>query len=105
MSAIAEFEQQDWVKSLLQGDHSTSTKKRHVDPNVAFPFQDDFFVGTIHGANLTPANSRTAPAASGMIKVADDNDNISVLTSKSLAENGNLPPPRKRVGKPGYLWV
>ncbi len=59
---------------------------------MAFPFQDNFFIGTIHSANLTPANSRTAPAASETIKIADDNDNISVLTSKSLAENGNLPP-------------
>ncbi len=61
MSAIAEFIQQDWVESILQGNHSSSSKKKYVDPNVAFPFQDDFSVGTIHIANVTPANSRTAP--------------------------------------------
>ncbi len=76
----------------IAGNHSSSSKKKYVNPNVAFPFQDDFSVGTIHGANVTLANSRTAPAASETIKIADDDDNISVLTSKSLAENGNLPP-------------
>jgi hypothetical protein len=92
MSAIAEFEQQDWVKALSQGKQSSSSKKKYVDPNMVFPFQDDFSTGTIHSANVTPANSRNASAASKMIKNADDDDNISVLTSKSLAENGNLPP-------------
>ncbi len=92
MTAISEFKQQDWVKALLQGNHSSSSKKKYVDPNVAFPFQDNFSVGTNHSANVIPANSKTAPAASDMIKIADDDDNSSILTSKSLAENGNLPP-------------
>jgi hypothetical protein len=92
MSAIAKFKQQDWVKSLMQGNHSSSSKKKYVNPNVAFSFQDNFSINTIHGANLTPTISRTAPAASEMIKIADDNDKISILTLKSLAENGNLPP-------------
>jgi hypothetical protein len=98
MSAIAEFKQQDWVESLSQGNHSSSSKKKYGNPNVAFPFQDNFSVGTIHDANITPANSGTDPAASETIKIADDNDNISVLTLKSLAENENLPP-RKRAGQ------
>jgi hypothetical protein len=96
----------------LQGNHSSSSKKKYVDPNVAFQFQDNFSVGTIHGANFTPANSMTAPAASETMDIADDNDNISILTSKSLAENGNLPPApcgREQVRacsqKPGCLWV
>jgi hypothetical protein len=76
----------------LQGNHSSSSKKKYVDPNMVFPFQDDFSVGTILGTNITPANSRTAPAASEAIKIADDNDKISILTLKSLAENGNLLP-------------
>jgi hypothetical protein len=92
MSTIAEFEQQDWVKSLSQGDHSSSSMKKYVNPNVTFPFQGNFSIGTIHGTNVTPENSRTAPAASETIKIADEDDNISVLTSKSLAENENLPP-------------
>jgi hypothetical protein len=100
MSAITEFEQQDWVKYLMQGDHSSSTKKKHVKPNMAFPFQDNFSVGTIHGASLPPANSRTSSAASGTIKVADDNDDINGLTSNSLTENGNIPPTEKSRTEP-----
>ncbi len=100
MSTITKFEQQDWVKSLSQSNHSSSTKKKHVNSNVAFPFQDNFSVGTIHSANITPANSRTAPAASETIEVADDDDNISILTSKSLAENGNLPPVEESRSEP-----
>jgi hypothetical protein len=44
MSAVAELEQLDWAKSLSQDNASSSNKKRHVDPNVVFPFQDDFSV-------------------------------------------------------------
>jgi hypothetical protein len=51
MSAIAEFKQQDWVKLLLQDGTTQQPTKAHVDPNVVFPFQNDFSFGTIHGAN------------------------------------------------------
>ncbi len=51
MSAIAEFKHQDWVKLLLQDGNTQQPTKVHIDPNVAFPFQDDFSVGTIQGAN------------------------------------------------------
>ena len=43
MAAIAEFEQQDWVQQLAGGVKATNgTAKQHVDPNVAFPFNNDF---------------------------------------------------------------
>jgi hypothetical protein len=48
MAAIVDFEQQDWVKQLTQDGNPQNTTKNHVDPNVAFPFQDKFSVGTIH---------------------------------------------------------
>jgi hypothetical protein len=38
MLAIAEFEQQDWVKLLLQDGNVQQPAKMHVDPNVVFPF-------------------------------------------------------------------
>jgi hypothetical protein len=98
MSAIAEFEQQDWVKALSQGNHSSSSKKKYVNPNVAFPFQDDFSVGTIHGANVTLANSRTAPAASETLKLL-----MTTTTSASLLQNlwqkMEIYPPWKRAGQ------
>ncbi len=50
LSAVMEFKNQDWVKNIAQADQH-NLKKKHVDPNVAFPFQDDFSVGTIHGKN------------------------------------------------------
>jgi hypothetical protein len=92
MSPIAEFEQLDWVKSLSQDNASSSNKKRHVDPNVAFPFQDNFSVGTIHGSNLAPTNSGVQPALLETIEIRDEDDDISVLTSKTSADSGDPPP-------------
>jgi hypothetical protein len=100
MSANAEFKQQDWVQSLLQNNQSRQTKKKHVDPYVAFPFQDDFSVSTIHGANVTPAISPTAPAASETIKIPEDHDDISVLTLKTFAGAGTLPPEEGNLTEP-----
>lgn len=60
--AIREFENQDWVKDLVQVTNSNtthSTKKQHVDPNAAFPFQDDFSVGTIHANKAATPRSET----------------------------------------------
>jgi hypothetical protein len=53
MAAIAEFKKQDWVQQLAQDSITLSTASKHINPNVAFPFQDDFSVSTIHGANAT----------------------------------------------------
>ncbi len=58
--------------------------KQHVDPNVAFPFDDDFSIGTIHGANAT---KQSTSAASEVVEIQDDEDNVSALTTKTRAEN------------------
>jgi hypothetical protein len=50
LSAVMEFKNQDWVKNIAQADQ-TNIKKKHVNLNAAFPFQDDFSIGTIHGKN------------------------------------------------------
>jgi hypothetical protein len=88
MSAIAEFEKQDWVKLLSQDDGAAPPKKAHVNPNVAFPFQDDFSVGTIHGASakITNQDSAAAPAATDIVEIQDNNNDVSVLTSKTTSK-------------------
>jgi hypothetical protein len=88
MSAIAEFEQQDWVKLLSQDDGATPPKKAHVNPNVAFPFQDDFSVGTIHGASakITNQDSAATPAATEIVEIQDSDNNVSMLTSKTTSK-------------------
>ncbi len=85
MSAIAEFKQQDWVKLLSQDSGAPRPTKAHVNLNVAFPFQDDFSVGTIQGANQkTPTPSAaTTPAAMDIVEIQDNKDNVSVLTAKT----------------------
>jgi len=66
-------------------------KKAHVDPNVAFPFQDDFSVGTIHGASvkITNQDSAAAPAATDIVEIQDNNNNVSVLTSKTTSKGSH----------------
>ncbi len=85
MLAIAKFEQQDWVKLLSQNSSTQQPKKMHVNPNVAFPFQDDFLVGTIHGANVktTPQETAAAPTTTEVVEIQDNDDDVSVLTSKT----------------------
>jgi hypothetical protein len=86
--AIAEFEEQDQVKLLSQDSSTQWQKKMHVDPNVAFPFQDDFLVGTIHGANVktTLQETAAAPTAMDVVEIQDGNDDVSVLTSKTTCK-------------------
>ncbi len=88
MSVFAEFEQQDWVKLLSQDSGTQQPKKTHVDPNVVFPFQDDFSVGTIHGANMKTTTQETAatPTTTEVVEIQDNDDNISVLISKTTSE-------------------
>jgi hypothetical protein len=84
-AAIAEFEQQDWVQQLTGGGKQTNgAAKQHVDPNVAFPFDDNFSVGTIHGAN---AAKQPTPVARAVVDIQDNEDNVSVLTTKTGADN------------------
>ncbi len=88
MSAIAEFEQQNWVKLLTQDSRDQRPKKAHVDPNAAFPFQDDFSVGTIHGAKAkTPTqDTAVAPAAAEIVEIQDNDNDVSVLTLKTTSK-------------------
>ncbi len=79
MAAIADFKQQDWVKQLNQDDNPQNTTKKHVDPNVAFPFQDKFSVGTIHGASA----KATIPNTPEVVEVKDNVEGTSNLTTKT----------------------
>ncbi len=82
MAAIAEFEQQDWGQQLAQGSITQSTTRQQVNPNVAFLFQDDFSVGTIHGANIKAAT----PNINKVDKIQDNNDDMSNLTTKTAGD-------------------
>ncbi len=94
MAAVAKFESQVWVQDILQVTSNSTKEKAYINPNVAFPFQDDFSVGTIQGANAGANKSTPQQVASdksnkeGVIKILDnDNDNdVSVLTSKTQDE-------------------
>jgi hypothetical protein len=88
MLAIAEFKQQDWVKLLLQDSGAQQPTKAHVNSNVVFPFQDDFSIWTIHGANAKASTPSTAaaPTATEVVEVQDNEDNVSVLTAKTTSE-------------------
>jgi hypothetical protein len=85
MAAIAEFKQQDWVQQLTGGGSKThGAAKQHVDPNVAFPFDDDFSVGTIHGANATKS---PPPEANEVVEIHNNEDDVSILTTKTRADD------------------
>jgi hypothetical protein len=88
MLAIAEFKQQDWVKLLLQDSGAQQPTKAHVNPNVVFPFQDDFSVGTICRANAKAATPSAAatPTTTEVVKIQDNEDNVGVLTAKFTSE-------------------
>ncbi len=79
MAAIVDFEQQDWVKQLTQDGNPQNTTKNHVDPNVAFPFQDKFSVGTIHWADT----KATIPNAPEVVEITDNVEGTSDLTTKT----------------------
>ncbi len=88
MSAITEFEQQDWVKLLLQDNSTQQPKKVHIYPNVAFPFQDNFSVGTIHGTNAkapTPS-AAAAPSATEVVEIQDNRDDFSILSANTASK-------------------
>ncbi len=91
MAAVADFENQDWVRDIIQATSNPTTEKAYVDPNDAFPFEDNFSVGKIHGTNMRTKKSNTKQAANdksndkGVIKILDndDKDIVSVLTTKT----------------------
>ena len=92
MALITEFEQLEWVKTLTQETNSTTTKKTtHNENSMAFNFQDDFSVGTIRGTNAkTTSKDLGEPAtAAEVVELEDDNDDVSVLTTKTTGEIQN----------------
>jgi hypothetical protein len=50
---------------------------------VAFPFDDNFSVGTIHRAS---AAKQPTPTASEVVEIQDNKDNVSVLMTKTGAD-------------------
>ncbi len=82
MAAIADFEQQDWVKQLVQDSVAQQATKKHMDPNVAFPFQDDFSVGTIHSAN----NKAVTHNTNKVVEIQDNEDKVSILRTKTAGD-------------------
>jgi hypothetical protein len=102
---VAEFKNQDWVKDILNGDSSGKKRsmKAYANPNVAFPFEDNFSVRTIHGMNtpqppVVPPANKTTPISSrptetsnnqtATIEILDNDaeDNVSVLKTKTQEE-------------------
>ena len=51
---------------------------------MAFPFDDNFSIGTIHGAN---AAKQPTPTAGAVVDIQDDKDDVSILTTKTGADN------------------
>ncbi len=66
------------------GKQTKGAEKQHIDTNVAFPFDDNFPVGTIHGANTA---KQPTPTARAMVDIQDDKDDVSILTTKTGADN------------------
>ncbi len=79
------------MKCLSQGTSAQPTQRAHVDPNATFPLEDNFSVGTIHGGNTKPPiqDSAVAMAAADVVEIQDDEDDGSVMTSKTIGEGGN----------------
>ncbi len=85
MAATAKFKQQDWVRQLTGAKATQSAKQQHVDPDVAFPFGYDFSIGTIHGA--TAKTKVTSPAINEVVEIQDNDDDVSVLTTRTATNN------------------
>jgi hypothetical protein len=88
MAVVAEFKQQDWVNLLSQDSGGRQPTKAHIDLNMAFPFQDDFYIGTIHKVNQKTSTPGTAAAqmVAEVIEIQDDEDKVSVLTAKTTSK-------------------
>ena len=80
MSAVYKFESLYWVKNIIQTDHNI--KKKHVDPTVAFNFEEGFSIGTIHGKNGGVQVRKISKDVSEAIKV-NYNNKVSLLSSKT----------------------
>jgi hypothetical protein len=94
LAAVVEFKNQDWVRYIIQATGATTMEKAYADPNVAFPFQENFSVGTIHGANKGTKKHSAGQAVNDMgnkgeiIEILDNTnkDDASGLTSKTKDE-------------------
>jgi hypothetical protein len=53
---------------------------------MAFPFQDDFSIGTIHGTNMKAPSKDQGAEEAEVIKIVDDDKDVSVLTTKTQDE-------------------
>jgi hypothetical protein len=73
---------------LSQDSGGRQPTNAHVDPNVAFPFQDNFSIGTIHRANQKTSTPGAAAAqtATEVVEIQDNKDNVSVLTAKTTSK-------------------
>jgi hypothetical protein len=80
--AVIEFKSQDWVKTLAQAN-ANPPKEQFAHPNAAFPFQDNFSVETIHGTNMKPPLKDQGAEKAKVIKIVDNDNNVSVLTTKT----------------------
>jgi hypothetical protein len=91
MASIAKFEQQDWVKLLTQDSGTGASTTTRNNPNMAFNFQDDFSVGTIHGTNARAVGRDTADATAktDVVEVDNKDDDVSVLTTKTTSKAQN----------------
>ncbi len=87
MPAVYKFESLDWVKDIMHAEHNPT--KKHVDPTAAFNFEEDFSVGTIHGKNNVIHTVTTGKGATTAIELSDD-DNVSILTSKTQDDTDAL---------------
>jgi hypothetical protein len=67
---------------------STTTRN---DPNVAFNFQDNFSVGTIHSTNARAVGRDTADATAktDVVEVDNKDNDVSVLTTKTTSKVQN----------------
>ncbi len=76
------------MKLLLQDSGAQQSTKADVDPNVSFPFQNDFSVGTIHGANAkaTTLSAAATPTTTEVVEIQDDKEDVSVLTAKTTSK-------------------
>jgi hypothetical protein len=83
--AVIEFKSEGWVKNLTQAN-ANPPKKHFADPNAAFPFQDNFFVGTIHGTNTKPPSKNQGTEKAAVINIINNYNNFSILTMKTQDE-------------------
>jgi hypothetical protein len=85
LSAVIEFKSKDWVKNLTQAN-ANPPKKQFAYPNAAFLFQDNFSVGTIPGTNMKPPPKDQGAKKAKAIKIANNDNNVSILRTKTQGE-------------------